>query len=1356
MPKRSDIKKVLVIGSGPIVIGQAAEFDYAGAQACRVLKSEGINVVLCNSNPATIMTDNALADEIYLEPLTEESLKRIIIKEKPDSLLASLGGQTGLTMGCKLAKSGFLARHGVKLIGTKLDAIDRSEDRELFKETMEKIHQPCVPSDIAYTVEECVAVAERLKYPVIVRPAYTLGGAGGGVAYNEEELRLISHNGLMLSPITQVLIEKYIGGWKEIEFEVLRDGAGNVLTVCSMENFDPVGIHTGDSIVIAPAVTLADKEYQMLRSAALSIITELGIEGGCNVQFALNPDSFEYSVIEVNPRLSRSSALASKATGYPIAKVATKIALGYTLDEIRNDVTGKTFACFEPAIDYVVVKLPKWPFDKFLYAKRELGTRMKATGEVMAIGTSFEMAIMKAVRGAEISLTTLNHKKFRDFTEAELLAKLPEKTDERLFVVYRALKSGISEDTIFSITKIDRWFLHKLKHLVDYEAELDEIKKAEGKVSREIYERGKKLGYLDKDIAALSGSKIPYHRKSVFKMVDTCAAEFSARTPYFYSTYDEADHDEAKPFVARSSKKRIIVIGSGPIRIGQGIEFDYSSVHCVWTLKELGYEVVIINNNPETVSTDFDTADRLYFESLTAEDVQNVIDVEKPYGVIITFGGQTAINLCRYFSTHGIRILGTSADSVDIAEDRERFEALLEKYSIPRPKAITVMTKEEALAAAEKLEYPVLLRPSYVIGGQNMTIAFTEEDVCRYMDVILSQGIENPVLCDKYLMGTELEVDAISDGTDVLIPGIMQHIERTGIHSGDSIAVYPPYNLEDTMLERILEVSTQLTLELKTKGLINIQYLIYRGQLYVIEVNPRASRTVPYISKVTGVPMVELATKIIVGAKLKKLGYGTGLYPESPYVAVKVPVFSFEKLNDVNSQLGPQMKSTGEVLGIGKTIEEAMFKGLVSAGFKMCHPSEQRPVGVYMTVNDQDKFDIVSIAKKFGDLGCAMYATKGTAKVISELGLDVTVVDRLSATDSVIKLMDEGKIDYIVYTGKTDLESINDFIRLHHHAILLGITVLTALDTANALADIIASKFTEDNTELVDINHLRKEKLQLSFTKMQSCGNDYIYFDNRDGKITCPESIAINYVNIHYGIGGDGIVLIENSDVADAKMRIFNKDGTEGRVGGNAVRCVGKYLYEKGIVRNREMKIETAGGINAVKVYSFNGKVNSASVNLGKAELAGDKIPCVWKEDQIVDKPVKIGGKDYRITLVNLGNPHCVVFSEKVDAVDVATVGPLFENCEYFPERINAEFIRVVNKVTIKMRVWERGNGETWSCGTGAAAAVVAAVLNGYCDRDTNITVKLRGGDLVVNYHSNGEVELLGSVKTVYEGKFEI
>ena len=1350
MPKRSDIKKVLVIGSGPIVIGQAAEFDYAGAQACRVMKDAGVNVVLCNSNPATIMTDKMLADEIYLEPLTEDSLKRIIIKERPDSLLASLGGQTGLTMGCKLAKDGFLDKWGVKLIGTKLDAIDRAEDRELFKETMEKIGQPVVPSDIAYNVEDCVKIAESLGYPVIVRPAFTLGGAGGGVAKTEEELRLIAHNGLMLSPITQVLIEKYIGGWKEIEFEVIRDAKGNVITVCSMENFDPVGVHTGDSIVIAPAVTLSDKEFQMLRTASLDIINELGIEGGCNCQFALHPTSFEYAVIEVNPRVSRSSALASKATGFPIAKVASKIALGYTLDEIKNDVTGKTYACFEPTIDYVVVKLPKWPFDKFLYAKRELGSRMKATGEVMAIGSSFEQAIMKAVRGAEISLSDINHPKFIDMDKAALEAELQKTTDERLFVVYAALKKGVSVDTIYDITKIDHWFLNKLNNLVAYE---NAIKGK--KLTKDEYLEGKTLGYTDKCLEKFSGQKLPAHRRACFKMVDTCAAEFSAQTPYFYSTFDPVEHDEAKRFVDKSTKKRVVVIGSGPIRIGQGIEFDYSSVHCVWALKKLGYEVIIINNNPETVSTDFDTADRLYFESLTPEDVQNVLDVEKPYGVVITFGGQTAIKLCAYLAKKGVRILGTSADSVDMAEDRERFDALLEQFNIARPKGMTVMTKEEAIHAAEKLGYPVLLRPSYVIGGQNMTIAFTENDISRYMDVILAQHIENPVLCDKYLMGTELEVDAISDGKDVLIPGVMQHIERAGVHSGDSIAVYPPYHLSDAMLKKIVEVSTQLALSLKTKGLINIQYLIYENKLYVIEVNPRASRTIPYISKVTGVPMVELATKIMVGAKLKKLGYGTGLYPNSPYVAVKVPVFSFEKLNDVNSQLGPEMKSTGEVLGIGKTFEEALFKGLVSAGFKMCHPTKEKPVGVYFTVNDQDKFEIVSIAKKFADLGCNIYATAGTAQVISALGIDVTVVDRLKATKQVSSLMDEGKIDYVIYTGKTDVDSINDYIELHHHAILLGITVLTSLDTANALCDIIASKFTEYNTELVDINALRTKKTEISFVKMQSCGNDYIYFEDMDGKITCPESLAVNFVNRHFGIGGDGIVLMERSEVADAKMRIFNQDGTEGMIAGNAIRCVAKYLYETGIVPKEQMTIETNSGVKEASIFSFGGVVSSASVDLGVAELAGDKIPSIWKGEKIVRQPMEINGKTYEVTLVNLGNPHCVVFCDKVDDIDVETLGRAIECSKYFPQRTNVEFIRVVNDATIKMRVWERGNGETLACGTGAAAAAVASVLNGYCKHDMDITVKVRGGDLMVNYNSDGRVILTGSVEKVFEGKVE-
>ncbi len=1346
MPKKSEIKKVLVIGSGPIVIGQAAEFDYAGAQACRVLKDAGVNVVLCNSNPATIMTDRMLADEIYLEPLTEDSLKRVIIKERPDSLLASLGGQTGLTMGCTLAKSGFLDEWGVKLIGANLDAIDRAEDRELFKETMKKIGQPVVPSDIAYHVEDCVKIAESLGYPVIVRPAFTLGGAGGGVARTEEELRLIAHNGLMLSPITQVLIEKYIGGWKEIEFEVIRDSAGNVITVCSMENFDPVGIHTGDSIVIAPAVTLSDKEYQMLRTASINIISELGIEGGCNCQFALNPDSFEYAVIEVNPRVSRSSALASKATGYPIAKVATKIALGYTLDEIRNDVTGKTYACLEPALDYVVVKLPKWPFDKFLYAKRDLGSRMKATGEVMAIGSSFEQAIMKAVRGAEISLSTLNAPKFSKLTKEELYQELEKMTDERLFVVFAALHAGITPDEIFHITKIDRWFLNKLKNLVDFEQSIKGKK-----LTRAEYLAAKKLGYTDFALEMLTGNKVT-HRRACFKMVDTCAAEFSAQTPYFYSTYDPLEHDEAVSFVKKSQKKRVIVIGSGPIRIGQGIEFDYSSVHCVWTLKSLGYEVIIINNNPETVSTDFDTADRLYFESLTPEDVQNVIDVEKPYGVVITFGGQTAIKLCGYLAKKGVRILGTSADSVDIAEDRERFDELLEQYHIARPKGLTVMTKEQAFEAAEKLGYPVLLRPSYVIGGQNMTIAFTENDISRYMDVILSQHIENPVLCDKYLMGTELEVDAISDGVDVLIPGIMQHVERAGVHSGDSIAVYPPYHLSDAMKERIVEVSTQLALELKTKGLINIQYLIYHNELYVIEVNPRASRTIPYISKVTGVPMVELATRIMAGAKLKRLGYGTGLYPDSPYVAVKVPVFSFEKLNDVNSQLGPEMKSTGEVLGIGKTIEEALFKGLVSAGFKMCHPTKQHPVGVYFTVNDQDKFEIVSIAKKFSDLGCNLYATAGTAKVISALGIDVTVVERLKATKQVSELMDQGKIDYIIYTGKTDVDSINDYIELHHHAVLLGVTVLTSLDTANALCDIIASKFTQYNTELVDINRLRKHKLQLSFVKMQSCGNDYILFEDGNGEITCPESLAVNFANRHYGIGGDGIVLIEKSEQADARMRIFDHDGMESDMVGNAVRCVAKYLYETGRVKKEAMKIETIGGIREVRVYRFGGAVASASADLGAPVLGFEKLP---KGDRNFDLPITIDEVTYLVTPVRVGTPHCVMFCDRVEDVDVEELGTKIGSSKYFPHEASVVFIRLVNEATIKMRAFERGTGETYACGTGAAAAVVACVEKGLCKRDVDVTVKVKGGDLIVRYTSDGRVILEGAVQKVYEGRVE-
>ena len=1341
MPLNKGIKKVLMIGSGPIVIGQAAEFDYAGAQACRVLRDEGIEVVLVNSNPATIMTDSALADHIYLEPLTEETVKRIIEKERPDSILCGLGGQTGLTIGMQLAKDGYLDKMGVKLLGTDAEAIDKAEDRQMFRDTMVKIKQPVVPSDIANDLETAEKIAEEIGYPVIIRPAFTLGGAGGGVAHNKHELDIIAKNGLMLSPITQILVERYIAGWKEIEFEVMRDHAGNVIAVCSMENFDPVGVHTGDSIVIAPAVTLSDKEYQMLRSASLDIITELGIEGGCNCQFALNPETFEYSVIEVNPRVSRSSALASKATGYPIAKVTTKIALGYTLDEIKNDVTGKTCACFEPTLDYVVVKMPKWPFDKFVQASRKLGTQMKATGEVMSIAPTFEAAIMKAVRGAEIGLETLNNKAVDKGDIHELLAA---QDDLRLFSVFRAIKEGMSIEEIHKITMIDEWFLYKLKNLADYEKEI-----AGNALSREQYSKGKDLGYPDKALEKLCGYPLAFHKNCVYKMVDTCGAEFAAETPYFYSTYDE--HCEARE-LCDNEKEKIIVLGSGPIRIGQGIEFDYSSVHCVWTLKELGYEVILVNNNPETVSTDFDTGDRLYFEPLTDEDVMNIIKVEKPIGVVVAFGGQTAIKLTKFLDENGIKILGTSAESIDIAEDRERFDELLEKFGIRRPKGTSVMTLDEALEAADRLGYPVLLRPSYVIGGQNMTIAYTDDDVKQYMAIILAQGIENPVLVDKYMMGTELEVDCISDGKDVLIPGIMEHIERAGVHSGDSIAVYPPYNLNDMMLGKICDISQKLALSLGTKGLVNIQYLIYQNELYVIEVNPRASRTIPYISKVTGVPMVELATKIMVGSSLKELGYGTGLYHIPPYFAVKVPVFSFEKLNDVNSQLGPEMKSTGEVLGVGKNLKEALFKGLVSAGFKV--DVNKHGHGVLITVTKQDRYEIVNLAKKLDDLGAKLWATPETAKEIARLGIDVSVVNKLREDNSIMDLVESGKLDYIVYTGKSDRKSINDYIKLHNRANQLGIATLTSLDTANALADIIASRYNQENTELVDINNMRKEKGVLKFSKMEGCGDDYIFFNNQCGIITCPESFAIEFCDRHYSIGGDGIVLIETSEIADAKMRIFNLDGSEGKMAGNSIRSVAKFLYDNDIVKKDEMTIETASGVKTVRVFTREGKVSSATVDIGKAELKPERIPVLMSGENVINRPYTVLDKEYNITCVSTGNPHCVVFVDNVDKIDIETVGRAFENAEIFPERVNTEFVRVVNSNTIKMRVWERGNGETLACGTGAAAAVVAAVENGYCKKGENITVKLRGGDLIVNY-TDEKITLTGNTNLVYKGEIE-
>ena len=1359
MPLNKDIKKVLVIGSGPIVIGQAAEFDYAGTQACRALREDGIEIVLVNSNPATIMTDKAMADKIYIEPLNLTTIKRIIEKEKPDSILSGFGGQTGLTLSMQLAKEGFLESHNVRLLGASPETIDKAEDRQMFKDTMEKIGQPCIPSKVVTTVEDAEAFALEIGYPVIIRPAFTLGGSGGGIVNNQEELREVAANGLALSPITQILVEKSIAGWKEIEFEVMRDSKGNTITVCSMENLDPVGVHTGDSIVIAPTVTLSDKEYQMLRSAALKIIDELGVEGGCNCQFALHPTSFEYAVIEVNPRVSRSSALASKATGYPIAKVATKIAIGYTLDEIKNAVTGKTYAAFEPALDYVAVKFPKWPFDKFVYAKRELGTQMKATGEVMSIADTFEMALMKAVRGAEISLDTLNLPKFATESEENLWHIATHATDERLFAVYELLKRGVSIEKMHQETMIDCWFLSKILNLLNYEREL-----AKGQLTQELYTQGKKLGYPDSTIARLSGCEVTFERKPTFKMVDTCAGEFAAHTPYFYATYDTEEaggEDEALEFIGENREKQtVIVLGSGPIRIGQGIEFDYASVHCVMSLRQLGYEVVIINNNPETVSTDFDTGDRLYFEPLSPEDVLDIINIEKPIGVVVAFGGQTAIKLTKTLAAHNIPILGSSADTIDMAEDRERFDALLERSGIKRPKGHTIMTTEEALNAARDLGYPVLMRPSYVLGGQNMIIAYCDEDIQEYMAIILSHKQDNPVLIDKYLSGMEIEVDAICDGENILIPGIMEHVERTGIHSGDSIAVYPASDIDDDMSAKVVATTETLCRELNAVGLINLQYILMDGEIYVIEVNPRASRTVPYISKVTGVPMCDLATKVSLGYKLVDLGFGTGLYKPSPYVAVKVPVFSFEKLTDVDTHLGPEMKSTGEVLGIGNNLEEALYKGLIASGHKMTKGG-----GVFITVRDQDKPEIGEIAKKFDKMGFAIYATTGTAMVLAKVGLSVKIVDKIHESSvNTITLLESGKVNYVISTSAKGRNPARDSVKIRRKASLLGIPCLTALDTANALADSLMSRYTPENTEIIDINNLKERKQKLKFTKMSACSNDYIYINlfDKENTVSSPEFLSIFLSDRHNGVGGDGVILICPSDVADAQMRMFNLDGSEGMMCGNGIRCVAKYLFDNGIAKGQKvgegrhvLHIDTKSGVKECTVITKNGLVSKVTVDMGKAELAPEKVPVRLEGEKVVNKPISIGGNVYRITCCSMGNPHCTVFVPSVDKLDLEDLGPKFEHDPMFPDRVNVEFVEVIDQHTLKARIWERGSGETMACGTGTCAAVVAATLNGYCEKGKDIRVILKGGELKIHY-TDERVLMTGKAEKVYDGVVEV
>lgn len=1063
MPKNPDIKKVLVIGSGPIVIGQAAEFDYAGTQACRSLKEEGVEVVLVNSNPATIMTDKEIADEVYIEPLTVKVLEQIILKEKPDSVLPTLGGQAGLNLGMELAESGFLDQHQVKLIGTTAETIFKAEDRQAFKDTMEKIGEPCAPSLVVHNVEDGIAFTNTIGYPVVLRPAYTLGGSGGGIAHNETELVDILTNGLRLSRVGEVLVERCIAGWKEIEYEVMRDAAGNCITVCNMENIDPVGVHTGDSIVVAPSQTLGDKEYQMLRTSALNIISELNITGGCNVQYALHPESFEYCVIEVNPRVSRSSALASKATGYPIAKVAAKIALGYTLDEIKNAITGKTYASFEPMLDYCVVKIPRLPFDKFITAKRSLTTQMKATGEVMSICTNFEGALMKAIRSLEQHVDCMRSYDFTSLSKKELLRQLEKVDDRRIWVIAEALRRGISYDEIHDMTMIDHWFIDKIAILVEMEERLEKEE-----LTIDLLKEAKRIEFPDNVIARLTGKEEREIRDlryangitAAFKMVDTCAAEFAAETPYYYSCFG-SENEAAKT----SGRKKVLVLGSGPIRIGQGIEFDYCSVHCTWAFSREGYETIIVNNNPETVSTDFDIADKLYFEPLTPEDVESIVRLEQPDGAVVQFGGQTAIKLTESLMKMGVPILGTKAEDVDAAEDRELFDKILEQTEIPRAAGGTVFTAKEAKAVANRLGYPVLVRPSYVLGGQGMQIAYSDQEIEEFMEIINRIAQDHPILVDKYLQGKEIEVDAVCDGTDILIPGIMEHIERTGVHSGDSISVYPAPTIGTKVKEKIVEYTRRLARALHVVGLINIQFIAMDEDVYVIEVNPRSSRTVPYISKVTGIPIVDLATQVIIGNTLKGLGYPVGLAPEAEYVAIKMPVFSFEKLRGAEISLGPEMKSTGECLGIGKTFDEALYKAFLGAGVVL--PKYKQMI---MTVKDADKPESVDIAKRFEALGYKIYATRSTAKYLQGHGVEARRINKISQeSPNVMDLILGHKIDLVIDTPTQGRDKSRDGFLIRRNAIETGVYCITAMDTANALARSLEHADSTEKLNLIDI-----------------------------------------------------------------------------------------------------------------------------------------------------------------------------------------------------------------------------------------------------------------------------------------------
>ncbi len=1337
MPRDRNIKKILIVGAGADVVGQSAEFDNAGVRSLGVFRKAGIFTVLLDPDPACVMTDGELADAVYLEPLTVNTVKRLIEKERPDALFASFGGENSLAIALELSRKGFLDDFGVKLIGVSEDTISRTKDAELFRKTLEGAEIPSVPYRSAADANEACAAAEKLGYPVTLRSSAEYGKCELRTAHTPRELRIIVSEILGASHSKRVIVEKYIFGRKEIEIDVLRDKFGSAAAVCSIENIDPVGIHSGDSAQVTPVLTLSAGEYDELRSMAIKTAAALGAVGWCGVRFAVAHDEFEYVVTEATVGFSRGASFAERATGYPIAYTASDLALGCSLDEVKIVPSGKQSAFFEPKQDYVALRLPKWPFDKFAKVSRLLGQHMKSTGAAVAAAPCFEAALIKAVRGTNPD----SHGLHREYDEdISLEDRLENADDLRLFTIFEALSSGVSAEEIRDITNIDSFFINKIKHISDFEKEL-----AKG-LDDEKYIKAKKLGYTDLSIEKISGDTVRRKRAAVYKAIDACGQERSEMSPCFYSTYDDVCESRKSK---RSGGPIALVVSSGPVRIGAGAEFDYSAVRCIKTLRSLGYEVALISCDPDGVSADHGLADRVYLEPSSEEDVLNVFRAESAVGVFLPFGTARAARLAEFLISNGVRVFGADADII-FGMESVRVQEILKKFAYVLPETEYIKTNEAALRVCEKLGYPVVLRPEHLSSGQNIVVAKDDKEVKLYVKRMLDGGT-NSVIADKYMEGKELEITAISDGKDVLIPAVIEHIERAGVLEGDSVAVYPPYDVSDKIITEAAEIAEKIAVAIGVRGMINLQLLIYKNALYVTDISPFVSRSLPFISKASGIPAMDIAVKVMAGSSLASIGAGKGICPVPPYVAVKAPVYSFEKLTDAGSYIGPRMKATGQTMGVGRTFYEAFYKAFCAAGFEIT-----REKGVLLSAEKHYLPDLPAIARKFESIGARIYATSDTARWLGAIGINAETVRGVRENDDGASLLNSGKIGFVLYAGALYDSTVKDYIALHRRALKNGALCFSSLPAAMTFAKVLRDRYNDSNTELVDLNNRRKERAVLRFSKMQGCGDDYIFIDNFDGSITSPESLCIAMCDRHYGVGADGVVLIERSNKADARIRIFNRDGSESAIAGNCIRCTAKYLYDKNICAKSCISVETVNGVRHMNVYTGGGKVTYVTVNMGRALLAGAELPCTLQtaSGKIIGQSVNIGGTEQKITCVSMGSPHCVVFYDKVEGLDINSLGKAFLQSPIFPEGVNTEFVRVIDSTTIKMRVYEKVCGETFACGTGACAAVVAACENGYCEKGKDITVKLNGGDLVVNYKNDG-VTLSGDAKFVYDGVTE-